>query len=48
MEEANALVAQGIEHRFPNPKMHMGKTRKRWKFGLFAGPIGVAPHAYCR
>jgi len=26
-----APVAQGIEHRFPNPMIHVGEEEKRWE-----------------
>ena len=43
-----APVAQGIEHRFPNPKLDVGETGKRWRFGLFTGPMSVAAQPYCK
>ena len=37
LKPSNALVAQGIEHRFPNPTFHVAKTGKRWEIRLFNG-----------
>lgn len=47
-QAGNALVAQGIEHRFPNPKFHVAKNGKRWKIRLFAGFRWYKTHPYCR
>jgi hypothetical protein len=41
-----ALVAQGIEHRFPNPKIHVGVDGKSWKLRHFAGFEFVEEQAY--
>ena len=42
-----APAAQGIEHRFPNPKIRVGLDGKPWKFKYFAGFVSVAEQA-CR
>jgi len=33
-----APVVQGIEHRFPNPMIHVGEDGERWEIRLLAGP----------
>ena len=44
----NALVAQGIEHRFPNPMSYVGKTGKRWEIRLFTSPGWLKTHSDCK
>lgn len=42
-----ALVAQGTEHRFPNPKFYMAKNGKRWEIRRFTGSKWAMGHSCC-
>ena len=43
-----ALVAQGIEHRFPNPMFYVATDGKRWETGLFSGSEWLKTHPCCK
>ncbi len=48
MRGSPALVAQGIEHRFPNPTFYVAKAGKGWEIRLFGGSEWLKMHPYCK